>query len=283
MNRQTARVFAPAKINLFLHVVGRRADGYHLLQTAFRMLDRGDWIHLRVRAEPGILRGSDLPGVPLDEDLCVRAARLLQQRAGVRRGAEITVEKCLPMGGGLGGGSSDAASVLLALNRLWGVDADRQTLMDWGLELGADVPFFIFGQSAFAEGVGEQLQPLALSPAWYVVIEPGVAVPTAEIFSDEGLTRNTPPTIIASFPATATRNDLEPVARRRYPAVDAALKALSEFGEARMSGSGSSVFVPCADEQAARAVLEQLSGRFVAWAAPGLDRHPLFDWVGPER
>lgn len=174
---------APAKINLFLHIVGRRPDGYHLLQTAFRMLDWGDEITLQRRDDGLILRTSDVPGVPAESDLVVRAARALQAASGSRFGADIGVLKRIPMGGGLGGGSSDAASVLLALNRLWGCGLSRQALQDLGLKLGADVPFFIFGETAFAEGVGEALRPLAVPPAWYVVVAPPVSVPTAEIFS----------------------------------------------------------------------------------------------------
>lgn len=286
MSERFARVCAPAKINLFLHVTGRRPDGYHLLQTAFRLLDRCDWISLQVRDDGVIRRTSDLPGVPPETDLVVRAAHLLQAQAGVRLGVDIAVEKQLPMGGGLGGGSSDAASVLIALNRLWGVGASREKLQDWGLALGADVPFFIFGRTAFAEGVGERLQPLTVAPAWYVVVEPGVAVPTAEIFSAEELTRNTEPTIITSFPAAATRNDLEPVASARYPAVKDALALLARVsgglagvGEPRMSGSGACVFLPCATEAAARDVLVGLPDGVCAWVARGLDQHPLYCWI----
>ncbi|WP_172200994.1 4-(cytidine 5'-diphospho)-2-C-methyl-D-erythritol kinase [Niveibacterium sp. COAC-50] len=280
---RVARVPAPAKINLFLHVVGRRADGYHLLQSAFRLLDRSDWITLTVRDDGKINRLSELAGVPPEQDLVVRAARLLQQKAGVALGVDIEVEKRLPMGGGLGGGSSDAASILLALNVLWGVNAERETLQTWGLELGADVPFFIFGRSAFVEGVGERMQPLDLAPAWYVVVEPGVQVPTAEIFSAEDLTRNTEPTIIASFPGSPTRNDLQPVVCRRYPAVAQAVEMLGAMGDARMSGSGACVFLSCESEAEAQAVLAKLPAEVVAWSARGLDWHPLHDWAGPAR
>jgi len=278
-----ARVFAPAKINLFLHVIGRRPDGYHLLQTAFRMLNHGDWIYLAVREDGEIRRMSELSGVAAESDLVVRAARLLQQKTGCRLGVDIALEKNLPMGGGLGGGSSDAASVLLALNRLWGINAERKMLQAWGLELGADVPFFIFGENAFAEGVGERLHALRLAPAWYVVIEPPVCVPTAEIFTAEDLTRDTEPLIIASFPDAPTRNDLQPVVCRKYPQVHSALTMLEAFGAARMSGSGACVFLACESEVEARAVLEKLPSGVKAWCAEGLDQHPLFDSVGPER
>lgn len=281
--RRVARVPAPAKLNLFLHVVGRRADGYHLLQSAFRLIDRSDWLTLTVRDDGVILRTSELAGVPADQDLVVRAARLMQEKTGVRLGVEIELEKTLPMGGGLGGGSSDAASVMLALNVLWGINAEREALEAWGLELGADVPFFIFGRSAFVEGIGERMQPLELAPAWYVVVEPGVQVPTAEIFSADDLTRNTEPTIIASFPGSPTRNDLQPVVCRRYPAVASAVEMLGVFGDARMSGSGACVFVACDSEADAQAVLAKLPGGTVAWVAQGLDWHPLHDWAGSGR
>ncbi len=283
MNRMRARVFAPAKINLFLHVVGRRPDGYHLLQTAFRMLNHGDWITLVVRADGEVRRVSDLPGVPPDSDLVVRAARLLQEKTGCRLGVDISVEKSLPMGGGLGGGSSDAASVLLGLNRLWGINAERKTLEAWGLELGADVPFFIFGESAFAEGVGEQLHPVRVAPAWYVVVEPPVSVATAEIFSAKDLTRDSELTTIASFPEAVTRNDLQAVVCRKYKQVGDAIEMLEAFGEPRMSGSGACVFLSCKSEDKAQAVLAKLPSHVKAWVAEGLDHHPLSDWVGPER
>ncbi|MFZ5510842.1 MAG: 4-(cytidine 5'-diphospho)-2-C-methyl-D-erythritol kinase [Pseudomonadota bacterium] len=271
---------APAKLNLFLHVVGRRADGYHLLQSAFRLIDLADTVRLRLRDDGAVVRVTDLPGVAAGADLTVRAARLLQQAAGVRAGVDIAVDKRIPLGGGLGGGSSDAAAVLLALNRLWGVNWPRARLQALALRLGADVPFFVFGRNAFAEGVGEQLAPLALPPAWYVLLTPAVAVPTAEIFAAPGLTRNTKPIKIADFSAGWGRNDLEPVVCARYPEVARALAWLkgheSEQGGARMSGSGASVFAPFATEQAARRVLAQapegLQGRVVR----GLDVHPLW-------
>jgi len=283
MNRMRARIFAPAKINLFLHVVGRRPDGYHLLQTAFRMLNRGDWIDLAVREDGEIHRTSELEGVPEASDLVVRAAKLMQQKTGCKLGVDIAVDKKLPMGGGLGGGSSDAASVLLGLNRLWGINVERETLQAWGLELGADVPFFIFGEPAFAEGVGERLQPLRVAPAWYVVVEPPVSIATAEIFTAEDLTRDTEALIIASFPEAVNRNDLQPVVCRRYPQVRDALDKLGAFGEPRMSGSGACVFLACESGERAQAVLKSLPADMKAWSAESLERHPLADWVGPER
>lgn len=273
---------APAKLNLFLHVVGRRPDGYHLLQTAFRMLDWGDELTFQVRNDGLVRRLNTLEGVPEQEDLVVRAARLLQATQGVTQGVDITVTKRLPMGGGLGGGSSDAATVLLALNRLWGLNLSRPALQALGLRLGADVPFFIFGESAFAEGVGEVLQPMALPPAWYVVVAPPVSIPTAAIFAAKELTRDTCPIKIADFAACTTRNDLEAVAKARFPEVSEVLDWLGRFGPARMTGSGACVFLQEADEAGADKVLGECPARWRAWKAKGLDKHPLHDWVGSE-
>ena len=279
---------APAKINLFLHVVGRRPDGYHLLQTAFRMLARWDSLAFSPRQDGEIRLARPLPGVPEETNLCIRAARLLQAESGIRQGATISLEKRLPMGGGLGGGSSDAATVLLALNHLWETGLPRRRLMELGLSLGADVPFFIFGKSAFAEGVGEELQPLSLPEAWYLVLEPPVSVPTAEIFSAPDLTRDTDLIKIADFPAGAGasfgpnygRNDLEPVACRRYPEVAEALGWLRQFGAARMTGSGACVFAEYASEAEARSVMPHLPKDWKAWVARSLDEHPLIGCAG---
>lgn len=270
---------APAKINLFLHIVGRRPDGYHLLQTAFRMLDWGDEITLQRRDDGLILRTSDVPGVPAESDLVVRAARALQAASGSRFGADIGVLKRIPMGGGLGGGSSDAASVLLALNRLWGCGLSRQALQDLGLKLGADVPFFIFGETAFAEGVGEALRSLAVPPAWYVVVAPPVSVPTAEIFSAKELTRDTEILIMQGFAAHKTRNDMQAVVCVKYPEVAESLEWLSQYGDARMSGSGACLFAPFDTEGQARQVAASVPLGWKVWVARGLDRHPLKDWV----
>ena len=270
---------APAKINLFLHIVGRRPDGYHLLQTAFRMLDWGDEITLQRRDDGLILRTSDVPGVPAESDLVVRAARALQAASGSRFGADIGVLKRIPMGGGLGGGSSDAASVLLALNRLWGCGLSRQSLQTLGLKLGADVPFFIFGETAFAEGVGEALRPLAVPPAWYVVVAPPVSVPTAEIFSAKELTRDTEILIMQGFAAHKTRNDMQAVVCVKYPEVAESLEWLAQYGDARMSGSGACLFAPFDTEGQARQVAASVPSGWKVWVARGLDRHPLKDWV----
>jgi 4-diphosphocytidyl-2-C-methyl-D-erythritol kinase len=269
---------APAKLNLFLHVVGRRADGYHLLQSVFRLIDRADTVHLELRDDGRIVREGDLPGVAEDDDLTVRAARLLQTYAPEGAGVGIRLEKTLPLGGGLGGGSSDAATVLLALNRLWQINLPREDLQALALQLGADVPVFVFGQTAFAEGVGEILSPLSVPPAWYVVLMPPVRVSTAAVFAAPELTRNTPALKLARFSAGTGRNDLQPVVVSRYPEVARALAWLAQFGEAQMTGSGACVFASFGTEEAAWGVLRQLPETMQGFVAQGLDRHPLFDY-----
>lgn len=278
---------APAKVNLFLHITGRRADGYHLLQSVFRLLDHHDTIHLRPTDNGAIHRMHDVPGVPEAQDLCVRAARLLQRHTGTKRGVQIAVEKRIPMGGGLGGGSSDAATVLLALNRLWNLHLSRQTLMDLGLQLGADVPVFVFGRNAWAEGVGERLQAVVLQPAWYLVLTPEAHVSTAEIFASKELTRDTIPTTIAAFSGVQTgeeqeglfHNDLEPLVCQRYPAVASSLEFLKKFGQARMSGSGASVFVKFEKQAEAELRYAELPPQHVGFLAKGLEQHPLYDYA----
>jgi 4-diphosphocytidyl-2-C-methyl-D-erythritol kinase len=280
---------APAKLNLFLHVTGRRPDGYHLLQTAFQLIDRGDMLHVHLRDDTQLRRTSDVPGVPEEQDLVIRAAKLLQaevvRRTGMLpRGANIAIDKVLPMGGGLGGGSSDAATVLMVLNKLWNVGLKREELMALGLPLGADIPFFIFGETAFAEGVGEALQAVDVPDYWYVVIEPGVSVPTAQIFTSDHLTRSTPPVNMAAFCNYYStqqalkqfgRNDLQQVATRLYPQVAKAIEWLAQYGDARMTGSGACVFSAFADEDQANAVLEKARGVWVAWKAKALKKHPI--------
>ncbi|MCB1960634.1 MAG: 4-(cytidine 5'-diphospho)-2-C-methyl-D-erythritol kinase [Rhodocyclaceae bacterium] len=270
---------APAKINLFLHVLGRRPDGYHILQTAFRMLDWGDRLSFVVRDDGEVVRRRDIPGVPEADDLVVRAALRLQAWAGVAMGVDINVHKALPMGGGLGGGSSDAATTLLALNRLWGVGATRDQLQALGLELGADVPFFIHGRTAFAEGVGERFSPLEMGPSWYVVVWPKVAVPTAEIFAAKELTRNSKAIKMPTFAMRATRNDLEPVARARYPQVAAAIDWLSAHAPARMTGSGACLFAEVDSQHAAQDIAASCPAQWQAWAVRSLDQHPMLDWA----
>ncbi len=231
-----------------------------------------------MRDDGRVIREGDLPGVQEDHDLTVRAARLLQAHAADGAGVSIRLEKILPMGGGLGGGSSDAATVLLALNRLWQVNLPRDTLQKLALQLGADVPVFVFGQTAFAEGVGEILRPVAVEPAWYVVLMPPVQVPTAAIFAAPELTRNTPPLKIAPFSAGAGRNDLQPVVISRYPEVAHHIEWLAQFGEARMTGSGACVFASFGTEGDAWNVLRQLPETMQGFVAQGLDRHPLYDY-----
>jgi len=276
---------APAKLNLFLHVTGRRSDGYHLLQTVFQLLDRGDLLHFKTNDGGAIRRTTDIPGVPEDTDLVIRAATLLKTAAGERAGhlgAEIAIEKRLPMGGGLGGGSSDAATTLMALNHLWRTGFSREQLMRLGLQLGADVPFFLFGRNAFAEGVGEALQAVPTPDCWYVVIEPGVFVPTAAIFSDPGLTRNTNPVKISDFSNASIcfgKNDLQVVATRLHPPVAEAIRWLSQFGDARMTGSGACVFCAFTQERQADEVLQAAhasgSKQWKTWKAKAIERHPL--------
>ncbi|MCM8595922.1 4-(cytidine 5'-diphospho)-2-C-methyl-D-erythritol kinase [Accumulibacter sp.] len=266
---------APAKLNLFLHVVGRRSDGYHLLQTVFRLIDRADRIRFAPREDGQIRLLTPLAEVPADGDLTVRAARLLQTESGCRRGADIVLDKRLPLGGGLGGGSSDAATVLLALNHLWRLGLARERLQQIGLALGADVPVFVFGRNAFAEGIGEALQAVELPACWYVVLEPPVAVPTAAIFGAPELRRDTPPIAAGSWQPGVGINDLEAVACARFPSIAEHLAWLSRHAPARMSGSGACVFAGFARREEADDVLRHLPAGISGWTAAGLDRHPL--------
>ncbi|TCV84722.1 4-(cytidine 5'-diphospho)-2-C-methyl-D-erythritol kinase [Sulfurirhabdus autotrophica] len=270
---------APAKLNLFLHVVGRRADGYHLLQSVFRFVDFGDSLEYAIRHDGAVLRTTDVAGIPPEQDLCVRAARLLQQHTGCQLGVDITLDKRLPMGGGLGGGSSDAATTLLVLNKLWELGLSRAELQMLGLQLGADVPVFIFGESAFAEGVGEKLQPVTLPPAWYVILVPPAHVPTAKIFASEELTRDTNPIKMSDFSAGYKHNDLETVVCKMYPAVANHLAWLKQRGDARMTGSGACVFASYETEELARAVLAEKPQEMVGFVSCGLDRHPLWSFA----
>ncbi len=304
---------APAKVNLFLHVVGRRPDGYHLLQTAFRFIDLCDTLHFEARADGVISRAADLPGVSEADDLTLRAARVLQQATGTRQGAQIALEKRIPQGGGLGGGSSDAATVLIALNRLWGTGLTRRQLMDLALPLGADVPVFVFGQSAFAEGVGEKLTPLDLPARAYLVAQPDASVPTVGIFSAPDLTRDSSYITIADFLASPTfcfgRNDLEPVVFRLYPEVFRASRWLAEQDAlkshgipVRMSGSGACLYAEFSELSEAVLAKTEITAtmrgavktncenadctsssthpRFrLVQACPGLTEHPLRNWI----
>jgi 4-diphosphocytidyl-2-C-methyl-D-erythritol kinase len=280
---------APAKLNLFLHVTGRRDDGYHTLQTLFRFVGLYDYVRFVPRSDGQIVLANPIPGVPPETDLTVRAAEALRCAAGVCDGVTIHLEKHLPMGGGLGGGSSDAATVLLALNSLWRLGGSQQELLSLALPLGADVPVFVYGQSAFAEGVGEALSPITLPPAWYLIIHPGVSVPTAGIFTSPDLRRDTPAIAAANWAAALDNgvgaNDLEPVAIALYPEVGQALAWLNAqpetAGRVRMTGSGACVFAVFEDERSAQAVYGRLpaGGSWSSWVVLGLDRHPLADLI----
>jgi len=270
---------APAKLNLFLHVTGRRADGYHDLQTVFQLLDWGDEIGIEVTADARIERIEGPAGIPPEADLTVRAARALQRAAGSSQGVRLRVRKRVPTGGGLGGGSSDAATVLVVLNRLWAAGRDRAELARIGLALGSDVPVFVHGSSAWAEGRGERLSPLALPEAWYVIVHPGVAVATADIFQAPELTRNSPVITIRAFSPAQTRNDCETLVRRRYPAVAAALdwlgtRAGTNAG-ARLSGTGSCVFAAYASAAEAERVAARVPDDWKSFVARGVNRSPL--------
>jgi 4-diphosphocytidyl-2-C-methyl-D-erythritol kinase len=273
---------APAKLNLFLHVTGRRADGYHELQTLFQLIDLADEVRIRVRDDGRIERTAGAAGVPPDADLVVRAARRLQAESGTRLGADLAVAKRIPMGAGLGGGSSDAATTLVALDRLWGLGLGPDRLAALGLELGADVPVFVRGRTALAGGVGERLEPAEVAPAWFAIVHPGLAVATGPVFQTPELTRNSAPiTIRGSFSPgwpereLPGRNDLEPVVASRHAPVRAALEWLGRRGRARLTGSGACVFAAYADEAAARAALTGLPAEWQGFVAAGLVESPL--------
>lgn len=266
---------APAKLNLFLHVVGRRPDGYHRLQTAFRFIDRGDSLRFSPRTDGQVRLLTPLPGVPPEDDLVVRAAQLLKSETYCLDGVDIVVEKRLPMGGGLGGGSSDAATVLLALNQLWRQHLPRWQLAKMGLALGADVPVFINGRNAFAQGIGEVLTPVELPPAWYLVLEPPVEVSTAAIFSAPELRRDTPVMNAGDWRPGIGINDLEAVACARFPLVADYLAALRKFAPAMMTGSGACVFAAFDSAAEAERVAASLPSGMQAWVAQGLAAHPL--------
>ena len=271
---------APAKVNLFLHILGRRADGYHELQTCFQFVDLCDDIFIRVRSDGSIRRGAGAADVAAEADLCVRSARALQSAAGCPLGADISVIKRIPMGAGLGGGSSDAATCLVALNRLWGLDWSTAKLAELGLKLGADVPVFVHGRVAWAEGVGERLTPLypPLAPPEcnYLIIKPNTFVSTKDVFQDPELTRNSPPITIHGFLASGGGNDCLAVVRRRYPEVARAIDWLSLFGAARLTGTGACVFMACEPTQA-REIVGKLPPAFEAFLARGLNDSPLLE------
>ncbi|UOO93672.1 MULTISPECIES: 4-(cytidine 5'-diphospho)-2-C-methyl-D-erythritol kinase [Vitreoscilla] len=267
---------APAKLNLMLHIVGRREDGYHLLETVFRFIGLYDTVHVRVRDDGEIVLHTLIDGVAPEQDLSVRAAVALKTHTGSVLGADLWVEKNIPMGGGLGGGSSDAATVLLALNQLWQTGLSRQELMDLGVRLGADVPVFIFGRNAFASGIGEILSEVVLKNQWYVVIKPNVHVQTAKIFNHERLTRDSKPSIMRILESTQQhRNDMQQVVLEEYAEVKEALDVLKQYGDALMTGSGACVFLPMPNESAAKKVYTAVASHFEAYCVVGLDKHPL--------
>jgi 4-diphosphocytidyl-2-C-methyl-D-erythritol kinase len=266
---------APAKLNLFLHVTGRRSDGYHQLQTVFQLLDWGDELEIKVSADGRVERLAGPKDIAPAEDLSVRAALALQAACGVRQGAQIKVRKRIPVGGGLGGGSSDAATVLRVLNLLWGTQLSQAELAALGLQLGSDVPIFVHGSSAWAEGRGEELTPIELPAAWYLIVWPRVAVSTAGIFQAPELTRNSPLITIRALSPDQTRNDCEPLVRSRYPAVAAALDWLGARAPARLSGTGSCVFASFASAAAAERVAARVPDVWMSFVARGVNRSPL--------
>jgi 4-diphosphocytidyl-2-C-methyl-D-erythritol kinase len=285
-NESLRDCLAPAKLNLFLHITGRRPDGYHALQTVFQLLDWGDVLNFTRRDDGAITRKTDIPGVPEADDLVVRAARLLQSHTGSKYGVEIEIDKRLPMGAGVGGGSSDAATTLLALNRLWGVDLPRATLQNLALQLGADVPFFVFGQNAFAEGVGETLEAVDLPKRYFLVVTPAVHVPTAAIFSEKALTRDSKVLTMTDFlaqhssdtdwPDSFGRNDMQAVVAEKYAEVATVLEWFSNLAPARMTGSGASVFAAFRSKAEAEMAQAKLPASWKSVVTASLDSHPLF-------
>jgi 4-diphosphocytidyl-2-C-methyl-D-erythritol kinase len=271
---------APAKLNLFLHVTGRRADGYHELQTVFQLIDLCDTLGITVRQDGLIERPEGPLDVPPESDLTVRAARSLKLAAGSRLGATLRVIKRIPQGGGLGGGSSDAATVLLVLNELWGCGLSVDDLARLGVSLGADVPVFVRGRSAWAEGVGERLIPVELPVRWYIVIHPGVSVATRDVFQTPELTRNTPLITIRAFFESGGRNDCEPVVRARHPQVAAALDWLQRFAPARLTGTGSCLFAPVESALEAERIVAAMPGQWTGFVARGLTASPVHAQIG---
>lgn len=267
----------PAKLNLDLRIVGRRADGYHLLESIFTLIELYDHIWFSVNQTGCIKLHTPTDGITEEQDLCVRAARLLSGYTGTEYGVDIWLEKQIPVGGGLGGGSADAAVVLMVLNRLWQLNLSKTELLQLGVRLGADVPFFIFGQSAFARGIGEQLSPISLPKQWYVIIKPPVHVSTPKIFAHKDLTRDSKPRIMPHFQAGQHwRNDMQSVVLAEYPAVKAAFDVLAEYGSPMMSGSGACVFLSFDSESAAQAVYNKVSCAHQAYCVASLARHPFY-------
>ncbi len=271
---------APAKLNLFLHITGRRADGYHELQTLFQLLDFGDRLAFEVTADSGIHRVTGLPGVEVSEDLVVRAAHLLQAACHCREGCRIYIDKRLPLGGGLGGGSSDAATALRVLNHQWQCGLGVDELAELGRQLGADVPVFVRGYSAWGEGIGEELEPVELASRYFAVLRPEVAVSTARLFSSSQLTRDLQRITIRDFLATGGENVFEPVARSLYPEIDKAMNWLDNFARSRLTGTGSCVFAEFETRNTAQAVIDALPAGLVGFVAKGVNRSPLLSEMG---
>ncbi|MDO4696271.1 MAG: 4-(cytidine 5'-diphospho)-2-C-methyl-D-erythritol kinase [Neisseria sp.] len=272
-----ARAFpAPAKLNLDLRITGRRADGYHELESIFCLIDLQDTVYIAVRADNQIVLHNPIEGVPAECDLTVRAARALQEYCGIGLGADIGLRKRIPMGGGLGGGSSDAATVLLVLNRLWNCRLQTAQLIDIGIKLGADIPFFLFGRNAFARGIGERLQEIAVPEQWYVVLRPNVHIETARIFAHKHLTRDSKPSIMPTFHSLQPfRNDMQAVVLQEYPVVARAFEDLKRYGKPLMTGSGSCLFLCFPKEEEARVVCKEVSKTYQAFYVKGLCKHPL--------
>ncbi len=277
---QVLRVPAPAKLNLMLHITGRRADGYHLLQTVFQFIDLLDWLDFELLADGSIRRDHGNTAVPAEQDILLAAARLLQERFAVSKGVSIRIDKRIPIGGGLGGGSSDAASCLLALNQLWELGLSLSQLAEIGLELGADVPVFVRGRAAWASGVGEVLQPIDIAEPVYLVVDPKIHVSTAEIFADQELTRNCDPITIRDFLRGVGTNVCEPVVRKLHPQVGDAIDWLNQFGVARMSGSGACVFAEVDSLMQAETVKSQLPEHWAGYVVSAMNRSPLHQQLG---
>lgn len=275
MNSTTLSLPAPAKLNLFLHITGRRANGYHELQTLFQFLDYGDTLHFSLRDDGQLNLLTELAGVDTEDNLIIRAARLLREASGCQLGADIRLDKILPMGGGIGGGSSDAATTLLGLNQLWQTGLSLEQLAELGIRLGADVPVFVHGKAAWAEGVGEKLTPVELDEPWFLVVAPACHVSTAEIFSDQRLTRDTSPITLAAFREVGGRNDCLPVVTTRYPEIRNTLILLNKYCEAKMTGTGSCLFGAFPNEREADKVRARLPATLRSFVARGCNVSPL--------
>ncbi len=279
----TTNWLAPAKINLFLHVTGRRSDGYHTLQTVYQFIDLCDVLQFAVREDNDVHLETQFDEVPVEQNLVVKAARALQMHSGTRSGANITLTKSIPTGGGLGGGSSDAATTLVALNEFWRLGLSIKELAEIGVTVSADVPVFVYGQASWAEGIGDKLTPVAPTQPWYLVVCPNVQISTAALFNLPELTRNTSPITIRDFMDGRTTNVFEPIVMARYPQVRAALEWLSQNNRgsrAKMSGTGSCVFSPCETEEQAKALNENLPDSMTGYVVKGHNASPLYDFSG---